>query len=74
MKQEYVTKPEHILQLQCYYTIFSELIPINNLNLIYIDMNDIIAYIAPKRNLVDWITRRIQEIEDAIVKCTTPIG
>jgi len=65
IKQGFLPKLEHILQLQCYDTIFSEYIPIENLNIVYADMSDIVTYKVQKRDLTDWIKTRIQEIETA---------
>jgi CRISPR/Cas system-associated exonuclease Cas4 (RecB family) len=74
MKQGYIPKLEHILQLQCYGTIFSELIPIHGLIVIYVDMSDIVAYRVPKKDLTHWITTRIQELEDALMDKKVPAG
>jgi len=65
IKQEFLPKAEHILQLQCYNTMFSEYMPVENLNIVYADMSDIVTYKVEKRDLTDWIRTRIQEIEDA---------
>jgi CRISPR/Cas system-associated exonuclease Cas4 (RecB family) len=74
IKQGFIPKPEHVLQLQCYNTIFSRVIPVENLNLLYVDMNDIVAYKVEKRDLTDWIKTRIQELEDSIAENKIPIG
>lgn len=47
-KQGFIPKPEHILQLQCYYVMFSQTIPVEKLNIIYADMSDIITYNVKK--------------------------
>ncbi len=65
IKQGFLPKPEHILQLQCYDTMFSEYMPVENLNIVYADMADIVTYKVQKRDLTDWIKTRIQEIESA---------
>jgi CRISPR/Cas system-associated exonuclease Cas4 (RecB family) len=65
IKQGFLPKPEHILQLQCYNTMFSQYMPVENLNIVYADMTDIVTYKVEKRDLTDWINSRIQEIEDA---------
>jgi CRISPR/Cas system-associated exonuclease Cas4 (RecB family) len=73
-KQGFIPKPEHILQLQCYNTIFSNILPIQNLNILYLDMSDIIAYKISKLDLTNWIKNRIQELEDSITKNRLPDG
>ncbi|EGG41364.1 Hypothetical protein Nlim_1827 [Candidatus Nitrosarchaeum limnium SFB1] len=65
IKQGFLPKLEHILQLQCYNTMFSQYMPVENLNIVYADMTDIVTYKVQKRDLNDWINTRIQEIEDA---------
>ena len=37
IKRGFLPKMEHILQLQCYDTMFSPYIPIENLNIVYVD-------------------------------------
>ena len=65
IKQGFLPKLDHILQLQCYNTMFAEYMPVENLNIVYVDMADIVTYKVQKRDLSDWIKTRIQEIEDA---------
>jgi hypothetical protein len=67
-KQGSIPKPEHILQLQCYYVMFSQTIPVEKLNIIYADMSDIITYNVKKRDLSEWIKMRIGEIEDSLLE------
>ena len=74
LKQGFIPKPEHILQLQCYSTMFSRVIPVENLNVLYVDMDDIIAYKVQKRDLTDWIKSRIQELENSITEHKLPQG
>jgi hypothetical protein len=62
------------LQLQCYYTIFSSVIPVKNLNILYVDMNDIVAYKVQNRDLTEWIKLRIQHLEDTLAKNEIPEG
>ena len=57
---------EHILQVQCYGTIFADYIPIDNLNLVYVDNSNIVTYKVQQRDLTDWIKIRIQEIENSV--------
>ena len=65
VKHGFIPKLQHILQVQCYGTMFESYIPIENLNLVYVDNNDIVTYKIQKRDMTDWIKIRIQEIEDA---------
>ena len=74
IKQGFLPKPEHILQLQCYDTMFSEYVPVENLNIVYADMSDIVTYKVQKRDLTKWIKTRIQEIESAKNGETIPNG
>ena len=66
IKRGFLPKLEHILQVQCYGTMFSNYIPIENLNIVYVDTNDIVTYKIKNRDLSTWIKTRIQEIEEAI--------
>src|SRR5206468_2638089 len=74
LKQRFIPRLEDILQVPCYGTIFSQRVPIEDLNVVYADMSDIIAYRVQKRNLTEWINRRIQETEDSIFQNKVPIG
>ena len=74
IKQGFIPKAEHVLQLQCYDTMFSRIIPVENLNVLYIDMNDIVAYKVQRRNRTQWIRRRIQELENSVAENTLPSG
>ena len=65
IKQGFLPKPEHILQVQCYDTMFSNYMPVENLNIVYVDMSDIVTYKVQQRDLTKWIKNRIQEIETA---------
>tara|TARA_Y100000996_G_scaffold404170_1_gene377964 strand:- start:1454 stop:2260 length:807 start_codon:yes stop_codon:yes gene_type:complete len=65
VKHGFIPKLQHILQVQCYGTMFESYIPIENLNLVYVDNIDIVTYKIQKRDMTDWIKTRIQEIEDA---------
>ncbi len=65
IKQGFLPREEHILQLQCYQTMFSEYMPVENLNIVYADMSDIVTYKVEKRDVSKWINTRIQEIENA---------
>jgi CRISPR/Cas system-associated exonuclease Cas4 (RecB family) len=73
-KQGFIPKLEHILQVQCYDTVFSEVLPIENLNIVYVDMNDIVTYRIKRSDLREWIKTRIQEIEDSVIDNKAPIG
>ena len=43
-KDVYSQAEEDILQIQCYGTIFSNVIPIQDLVLVYADLNDMLAF------------------------------
>ena len=74
IKKGYIPKLEHILQVQCYDTMFSSVIPIENLNIVYADMQDIVTYNVKKNDLSDWIKTRITDVENSIIKKLTPNG
>jgi CRISPR/Cas system-associated exonuclease Cas4 (RecB family) len=74
VKQGFIPRLEHILQVQCYETIFSNLLPIESLKIVYADMSDIIAYKIQKRDLTEWIKKRIQEIENCLLDNSVPVG
>ena len=74
IKKGFLPKLEHALQLQCYDTMFSKYLPIENLNIVYVDNSDIITYKVERKDLTQWIQTRIQEIENAKVKNETPDG
>ena len=74
IKKGYIPKLEHILQVQCYDTMFSSVIPIENLNLVYADMQDIVTYKVKKNDLSEWIKTRITDVENSIIKKLTPNG
>jgi len=61
-----IPKKEDILQIQCYGTIFSNIIPIQNLVLIYADLNDMIAFRIKNEDKTWWLKERILELEQAI--------
>jgi CRISPR/Cas system-associated exonuclease Cas4 (RecB family) len=74
IKQGFLPKSEHILQLQCYDTMFSQYMPVENLNIVYADMTDIVTYKVQKKDLGNWIKTRIQEIESAKESKEIPNG
>ena len=74
IKRGFLPKPEHILQLQCYDTMFSQYMPVENLNIVYADMSDIVTYKVQKKDLSEWIKTRIQEIETAKTDNNIPRG
>ena len=51
IKQGFIPKPEHIMQLQCYNTMFSKIIPVKNLNILYVDMSDIVAVTSIRKRI-----------------------
>lgn len=74
IKKGFLPRLEHILQVQCYGTMFSEIIPVDNLNIVYVDMNDIVTYKVQIRDLTEWIKTRIIEIEEALSNETILTG
>ena len=74
MKMGFLPKLEHILQVQCYGTLFSKIMPVKNLNIVYADMNDIVTFKVKKRDLTDWIKNRVLEIESSLSGKKIPKG
>ena len=54
--------------------MFSEIMPVDNLNIVYVDMSDIVTYKVQIRDLTEWIKTRIIEIEEALSNETIPTG
>jgi CRISPR/Cas system-associated exonuclease Cas4 (RecB family) len=48
--------------------------PVENLNIVYADMTDIVTYKVQKRDLTDWIKTRISEIENSKESKKIPKG
>ena len=61
-----IPKKEDILQIQCYGTIFSNIIPIQELVLVYADLNDMLAFRVANEDKTWWLKDRILELEQAI--------
>ena len=54
--------------------MFSEYVPVENLNIVYADMSDIVTYKVQKKDLTDWIKTGVQEIESAKIEKITLNG
>ena len=65
-EEETIPKKEDILQIQCYGTIFSNIIPIQELVLVYADLNDMLAFRIANEDKTWWLKKRILELEQAI--------
>jgi len=74
IKRGFLPRLEHILQVQCYGTMFSKIMPVKNLNIVYVDMTNIVTYKVKKRDLTDWIKTRIHEIDDSLGGKKIPKG
>ena len=61
-----IPRKDHILQIQCYGTIFSNVIPVKNLVLVYADLNDMIAFEVVNEDKIWWIKERIQQLDKSI--------
>ena len=61
-----IPKKEDILQIQCYGTIFSNIIPIQELVLVYADLNDMLAFRIANEDKTWWLKERILELEQGI--------
>ena len=65
-EEKSIPKKEHILQIQCYGTIFSNIIPIQNLVLVYADLNEMIAFRVASEDKTWWLKERISELEKSL--------
>ena len=72
VKHDMLPKHEHILQVQCYYTMFKEIIPIEHLNLIYADMSEIVVFDLQVKDRSKWIRNRINILETDLENGITP--
>ena len=54
--------------------MFSKVFQVENLNIIYVDMNDIITYKICTSDLTQWMDARIQELEDSIAEKELSLG
>ena len=61
-----IPKKEDILQIQCYGTIFSSVIPVQELVLVYADLNDMIAFRIINEDKTWWLKERILQLENSI--------
>ena len=74
VKHQMLPKHEHILQVQCYYTMFSKIIPIEHLNLVYADMSEIVVFDVFLKDRTSWITNRIELLEVDMENGIVPIA
>lgn len=74
VKHQMIPKPEHILQVQCYYTMFSKIIPIEHLNLIYADMSEIVVFDVFLKDRTKWIANRIEILETDLENGIVPMA
>lgn len=61
-----IPRKEDILQIQCYGTIFSNIIPVKNLVLVYADLNDLIAFKIKNEDKTWWLKERILKLENSL--------
>jgi CRISPR/Cas system-associated exonuclease Cas4 (RecB family) len=54
--------------------MFSQYMPVENLNIVYADMTDIVTYKVQKKDLSNWIKTRVQEIENSKESQDIPKG
>lgn len=74
LKNKLIPKIEHILQIQCYGTMFSTVIPIEQLCLVYADMDTMVAFKVKNRDMSHWIKERIKELENSVFNNNPPQG
>ena len=71
-EQGSIPKKEDILQIQCYGTIFSGLIPVSRLILVYADLNDMIAFQIKSEDKTWWLKDRIIKLEKSLLGKVPP--
>lgn len=64
--------PKHILQLQCYGTIFKDIIPVKKLRLEYFDMNRFRSYDVSLVDKTAWLEERVNKLHVAVRDSTPP--
>jgi len=74
ISKKLIPRAEHIRQIQCYGTMFSGIIPVERLCLVYADMDGLVAFRVQNKDMTKWMTMRVQELEEAIEKQIPPKG
>lgn len=64
----------HIKQLQIYGTLFKDIIPVEKLTLVYLDMNSVVSFEIPKKDMSEWILNKVTFLENSIKSHTIPNG
>jgi len=67
-----IPKKEDMLQIQCYGTIFSNTIPVENLVLVYADLNEMIAFKVACEDKTWWLKERILELNRSLIYDNPP--
>jgi CRISPR/Cas system-associated exonuclease Cas4 (RecB family) len=63
---------DHIFQIQSYGTIFSKIIPVDHLNLVYVDNSQITTFEVSLENNYDWIKHRVSILESSMESMKMP--
>jgi hypothetical protein len=58
----FIPRQEHVLEIQCYGTLFSNIIPVANLTLVYVDLKTLIPFKIPLVNNFEWIRERVSQL------------
>jgi len=54
--------------------VFSQILPVENLVIVYADMSNIVAFRVQRRDLREWLKIKIQNLENAIFGNKVPAG
>lgn len=66
-------KSKDVLQLQCYGTIFKEIISVDKLRLVYFDMNQFVQFTYPLEDKANWLKQRVTQLHEAVRDSKPPM-
>lgn len=67
-----IPRSEDILQIQCYASLFSDIIRVSKLVLLYADMKNLLAFGIPLLDRHTWIRERIGRLHNAATQQAMP--
>lgn len=74
-KSSFVPRIKDVRQLQIYEILYSKILPVKKLTLLYADMSELVAFNVPiLKETQSWLKERIIKIETAIETKTPPPG
>jgi hypothetical protein len=69
-----IPRGNDIDQLQCYGTLFLDLVTVSELTLLYADMKNLIAFRIPFVDRAFWIKAQLARLHNALETSTTPVA